>query len=354
MLVQGYNHIVTSRERAAAADLLREAGLDMPEGIDSGLGFYEDGRLVGAAFLAGNVICGVCTSSTHQEQGLASSLVGRILTEALGKGFGRVCIFTKPEEASKFAEMGFHLVAATETAALLEFGSPDYAAWMRQTRAELQRALAALPQGDAPLGAVVMNANPFTLGHRGLVEEAARRCPQVAVFVVEEDASSFPFEDRLALVRAGVSGIAGAAVLPAGPYMVSRSSFPAYFSGKAAHAAVHAGLDAEIFAAKVAPDMGIAIRFVGDEPYCPATATYNAVMRRVLPAHGIGFCEIPRRCGGEGIISASKVREILRDERYGQRTEELRQLVPETTLEFLLSDKGRGIAEALRGRSGRH
>ncbi|WP_337998256.1 GNAT family N-acetyltransferase [Oleispirillum naphthae] len=348
MLAQGYNHIVTPRERAAAAELLREAGLDMPEGIDTGLGFYEDGRLVGVAFLAGNVICGVCTSSTHQEQGLASSLVGRILTEALGKGFGRVCIFTKPEEAPKFAVMGFHLVAATEAAALLEFGSPDYAAWMRQTRAELA-------QGEnVPLGAVVMNANPFTLGHRGLVEEAVRRCPQVVVFVVEEDASAFPFADRLALVRHGVSGIAGAAVLPAGPYMVSRGSFPAYFSGKAAHAAVHAGLDAEIFAAKVAPDLGIAIRFVGDEPYCPATATYNAVMRRVLPAHGIGFCEMPRRCGGEGIISASKVREILRDERYGQRTEELRQLVPETTLEFLLSDKGRGIAEALRGRSGRH
>lgn len=348
MLAQGYAHIVTARDRAEAAALLRQAGLDMPEGVDAGLGFYEDGRLVGAAFLAGNVICGVCTSTTHQEQGLASSLVGRILTEALGKGFGRVCIFTKPEEAAKFAVMGFHPVAATEAAALLEFGSPDYAAWVRQTRD-------ALPRGEgAPLGAVVMNANPFTLGHRGLVEEAARRCPRVAVFVVEEDASSFPFADRLALVRAGVSGIAGAVVLPAGPYMVSRGSFPAYFSGKAAHAAVHAGLDAEIFASKIAPDLGIGIRFVGEEPYCPATATYNEVMRRVLPAHGIGFCEIPRKCGGEGIISASKVREILRDADYGQRLAELRQLVPETTLEFLLSEAGRGIAAALRGRSGRH
>jgi [citrate (pro-3S)-lyase] ligase len=38
-----------------------------------------------------------------------------------------------------------------------------------------------------------MNANPFTLGHRHLVEQAAARCDALHLFVVREDASFFPF-----------------------------------------------------------------------------------------------------------------------------------------------------------------
>lgn len=53
------------------------------------------------------------------------------------------------------------------------------------------------------IGSIVMNCNPFTLGHRYLVEEASRQSDLLYIFVVEEDKSDFPFEDRFNMVKAG-------------------------------------------------------------------------------------------------------------------------------------------------------
>ena len=39
-----------------------------------------------------------------------------------------------------------------------------------------------------------MNCNPFTLGHKYIVEKAARENDNVIIFVVEEDKSSFPIQ----------------------------------------------------------------------------------------------------------------------------------------------------------------
>ena len=53
------------------------------------------------------------------------------------------------------------------------------------------------------VGAIVMNCNPFTLGHLYLIEYAAKEVDQLFIFVVEEDASFFSFDDRIMLVREG-------------------------------------------------------------------------------------------------------------------------------------------------------
>ncbi len=364
MLSQGYREIITERERREAAALLLEQGLDMPEGVTSGLGCYEDGRLIATAFLAGNVVCGICVAPAHRGEGLAEALTGRLVSAALDAGASRLCIFTKPEEADKFLSLGFRRVAAAERAALLEYGSPSFADWLDATRKTLDAALAGLA-GLAPLapsnapsevslGAIVMNANPFTLGHRALVEAALIRRPRTAVFVVEEDASSFPFADRFSLVQKGLTDLPGAIVLPSGPYMVSRSSFPAYFTGKADHAAVHAALDATIFATLIAPGLGIGTRFIGSEPYCEVTSMYNQTLQTVLPRHKVVCVEIQRREAQGKAISASTVRDIMRNMDYRGYPEQLLSLVPPTTAAFLLSDAGERLAATLRGGVTRH
>lgn len=67
------------------------------------------------------------------------------------------------------------------------------------------RALKCQRKAGKKIGAIVMNANPFTLGHRHLVEQAAGQCDALHLFVVREDASFFPFSARLEMVRAGVA-----------------------------------------------------------------------------------------------------------------------------------------------------
>ena len=46
------------------------------------------------------------------------------------------------------------------------------------------------------IGAAVMNCNPFTNGHRYLVETAASQCELLHLFVLSEDRSAFPAQVR--------------------------------------------------------------------------------------------------------------------------------------------------------------
>lgn len=364
--MHAFQELLLPSEFQEAEKLLEVSGLDMPEGITFGLGAYEDGVLAGAGFLAGNVVCGICVSPESQGAGLAAAIVSRLVQHALLGGQTHLSLFTKPTEAAKFDEIGFHTLASTSSAAFLEWGRPNYAAWLHEAKEALDSSMNA-PGADAilsangvfdfPLGAIVMNANPFTLGHRHLVLQALARCRRVVVFVVEEDASTFPFTVRYALVREGLADQERVTVRPGGSYMVSRASFPSYFSGKAAHSRVHAELDCTLFASRIAPDLGIAARFAGEEPYCEVTAAYNAIMRDTLPRYGVECLEIPRLALGDTPISASAVRALLGEKESGQKEnvqKTMEHLVPASTAAFFKQAEAKLIVEELQRNSGRH
>lgn len=59
-------------------------------------------------------------------------------------------------------------------------------------------------EGNAAVGSIVMNCNPFTLGHRYLIEYASKYVDYLYIFVVEEDKSFFPFSDRIDLIKKGL------------------------------------------------------------------------------------------------------------------------------------------------------
>jgi cytidyltransferase-like protein len=66
--------------------------------------------------------------------------------------------------------------------------------------ASYKRQLASLKK-DVPTGIIIMNANPFTKGHRYLIEQAAQQVEHLIVMVVEEDASRFSYAERKAMVE---------------------------------------------------------------------------------------------------------------------------------------------------------
>ena len=354
--MQAFRELITRSDSAQAAALLQASGLALPEGISFGLGCYEDAALAGVGFLAGNVLCGICIHPSRQGGGLASAIVSRLVQHAAALGTHKLMLFTTPEEMPKFRELGLRLVARSPHAALLAFGQPDCAAWLEQTREAIERHKRAAPpaplpaslQDEATTGAVVMNANPFTRGHLHLMRTALLACAWVYIFVVEEEASAFPFAVRLDLVRRGLARHPRAVVLPAGPYMVSRASFPAYFTGQAAHGRVHAELDSTVFAARIAGALGIGVRFVGRELLSEVSAQYNAALQEILPQHGVRCVEIERLHCDATAISASGVRALLAGPDADSAWDELDRLVPGTTLDFLRSDAMRGIRESLR------
>lgn len=188
-------------------------------------------------------------------------------------------VITRAHNETLFVNSGFWTVAKTEQLVLLE-NQPDGPA--RFT------APMVMPGDEAlHVGAIVMNCNPFTLGHRYLVEYAAAQCDVLHLFVVEEDRSMFSSQVRLRLVREGTAHLPNVRVHPSGHYMISSATFPTYFLKQEEDAtAMQCALDCTVFAQCIAPPLHIRTRFVGQEPLDPVTAQYNAAMAALLPRHG--------------------------------------------------------------------
>jgi [citrate (pro-3S)-lyase] ligase len=176
---------------------------------------------------------------------------------------------------------------------------------------------------EGAIGAVVMNCNPFTLGHRYLIEKAAAECDFLYVFVVEEDKSEYSFEDRLALVEKGVPNIRNVKVLPSGKFIISTLTLPEYFE-KSKEITIDATYDIETFARHIAPALNISRRFAGDEPTSYITRQYNQAMKDILPKHGIEFIVFQRKEFNGIPVSASTVRKLVEEGKY----EDIKNLVP--------------------------
>ena len=182
------------------------------------------------------------------------------------------------------------------------------------------------------IGAVVMNCNPFTKGHRYLVEEALKKCSQLIVFVVQEDRSVFPFRDRMNLVKTGLSDLKHVTILPSGKFIISSLTFKEYFNkSEKQNLVVDTSMDVTVFAQEIAPCLHISVRFVGEEPIDCVTRQYNGTLKAILPQYGIDVIEIPRKKLHGDVISASRVRDLLTREKWN----ELSRLVPKTTLDYL-------------------
>lgn len=181
-------------------------------------------------------------------------------------------------------------------------------------------------------GAIVMNCNPFTKGHRYLIEEAKKQVDVLYIFVVEEDKSFFKFDDRMKMVKLGVSDIDNVIVIPSGHYIISTQTLPGYFEKeKKPYADFDATEDLELFAGVIAKEMDISIRFAGEEPNDPFTRHYNLEMKRILPQYGIDFCEIKRIEKYGDVISASRVRKYMKENKY----DKIKQLVIPKIYDYL-------------------
>ncbi len=192
-------------------------------------------------------------------------------------------------------------------------------------------------------GAIVMNANPYTIGHRKLVEYASQQVDRLFIFVVEEDASFFSFEERFEMVRRGTKDINNIVVIPSGNFIISNKTFYDYFTkeidtGKK----VDASKDILIFARNIAPYFNIKKRFVGDEPADKITEQYNEQMKNILPGHGCELIEIPRFRNQGTIISGGMVRKALRK----KDIDYLQRMLPVTSFNYIYRH-----LEALRNRN---
>jgi len=320
-------HLKLRSERDMLSAFLSAHSLRLDDDVECAFGiFHDEEELVGCGCAAGNLLkCFAIGEELRGQNGLGS-LISRLTANRFMAGFSDLFVFTRPHNRELFSGCGFVPLAQTEQVLLLE-----------NNRSGLSGFLARLPRPDAgtrDIGAIVMNCNPFTNGHLALITHAAGQCDFLYVFVVEENRSAFPFADRIALVKEGTAHLPNVCVCPSGPYMISGLTFPTYFLKETeSPSALQSELDITLFATRIAPELGIRRRFAGEEPFDAVTRQYNETMERILPAHDVEFCQIPRVCMGDQPISASRVRALLSQQ--GGMTAEIEALVPPCTAAYL-------------------
>lgn len=313
----------------------------------------EDGdEILAGGGLDGNIIKCVAVSESARSEGLMNILVSRLIAIAREEGMESVKAFTKPENEGIFKSLGFTLLASSPKAILMENGSgglPEYRKYLESL---------ARPGRN---GAIVMNANPFTKGHRYLVEQAASLVDNLYVIVVKEDRSRFPYAERKAMIDAGCAGLDNVIVCEGSDYAISAATFPTYFLKKLDDATdTQIALDLDLFVNHIAKPLGVTVRFAGSEPEDALTRRYNELMAEILPgtsvavvrqAHQpdpelvkgsalrqarrpIDFVEIPRLEQKGKPLSATSLRRAL--DKGGFK--EAMEYIPESSIPYLVAD----------------
>lgn len=306
------------------------------EPLDYYVGLFDGEQMIGGGGYAGRTIKCVAVNADRQGEGLTNVLISHLCARLFHDGATNVFLFTKPENERVFTDLSFTTIARTNEAILME-----------SERGAIDRycATLALSRGEGVQGAVVMNANPFTLGHRYLLEQAAAQCGTLHLFCVEEDRSVFPFAVRRRLMEEGTRHIPNLVIHNSGPYIISSATFPTYFLKENSEpAAVHARLDVDLFGRHIVPALGLTRRFVGTEPKDPMTAHYNDAMQALLPAYGVTVTVLQRIEQGNDAISASRVRRAW----AAGEMDQVAQWVPETTLAYLQSEEAKPVLERLK------
>lgn len=315
---------LSGRKRSIWEKLLGDAGLEADTQADTTLLVWDGDSLIATGSRLGNLLKCIAVAGDRQGEGFTATILTQLRQDALTAGHRHLFLYTKPQNKLQFSSLFFYPVAQTDSVLLME-NTP------RGIHAFLDTLPAPSAQ-DGITGAAVMNCNPFTLGHRYLIETAAKECDRLFVFVLSEDRSYFRTEDRTAMVKAGTADLKNVTVLPTGPYLISSATFPTYFLKDQSKAqTVQCQLDIAIFAKYYAPRFAITRRYVGTEPLCPITNQYNQALKDFLPDFGISLHEIPRMMQQDAPVSATAVRALL----ASGEAEQIRTLVPETTYEYL-------------------
>ena len=350
----------------------------------------DDGEMIAGGGLKGNVIKCVAVDDAHKGEAIANTLISHLIAHANEEGHSNVMLFTKPKNRQLFESLSFRLLAEAPEAVLMETGigginnmveqlkkikeeSEKYKEYNKECKEDSkeckenseeckeeektnlnpstpqhlnistpqhlnittpQHLNPSTPQPlttTTPLrGVVVMNCNPFTLGHRYLIEQAAKQVERLFVMVVREDCSLFSYAERKAMVEQGVAHLKNVTVIDGSEYAISQATFPTYFLKRLDDAAdTQMLLDLDLFRRHIAPALGATVRFVGTEPTDRLTRRYNQLMHEVLA----DVREIVRLEKDGNAVSASRVRKAM--EQGDMST--IRQLVPPTTLPYIIA-----------------
>lgn len=294
-----------SSSETALSEFLLERDV-IYEDVDMSYIIRDAGEIIATVSVKKNLIKFFYIDDKYQGEGLAIELINSALEEIIAKGYRSYFVFTKAKNENIFTSLSMDVIEKTEDVVLLEGGFFKYKDWIKTIKKDLDK---------DEYNAIVMNANPLTLGHEYLVDKALENDRDLIIFVLEEDASYFSTRDRYEIVKKHYQDSDRVHVYKSGPYIISRATFPTYFLKKDTDKLkVYTELDAKIFAKRIAKDLNIKKRYFGTEPIDKVTQKYNEMMKKILSEYGVESEFIERKTIEGEVISASKVRECYEND----------------------------------------
>lgn len=290
----------------------------------------EHGHILGCIGHDRNTLKYFCVDNSQRNTGVGLTLVSKLINVLLTT-YSTLHAFTSPIRAPIFQSMGFKLlVTQSPYYALLEYGPKTINDYLTKINNSLTKSLSP----NFTRAAIVVNANPFTLGHQYLINYASKQCDELVIFVVETNKSLFSFTERLEMVKKGCNHLKNVKVFGTSDYMVSSATFPHYFLKEIKVDEIIKNqclLDAKLFSNSIATSLAISIRFVGNEPFSGVTNAYNQAMKTVFSETGyLKLIEIDRLEYKSRAISASDVRALLKE-----GNNDWQKLVPETSITII-------------------
>lgn len=325
------NLSIKKRDLPAIVQLLKQSDLDLDEHVNVFMVARLGKQIIACAGIDNNTIKCVAVHADYRGNNLNLTLLEHVIKYANEHGHFHLFLYTKPENKDFFHGCGFYpIIKITDLVILMEntpVGIKQYCDHLKQYKIDGKK-----------IGSIVMNANPFTNGHLYLIQYAAKQCDWLHVFVVNEDASLFSFDERFKLVNAGTAKINNITIHSSSSYIISKATFPTYFlKDNIKIERAYMGIDLLIFRNFIAPTLSISHRFVGTEPLSEITNMYNISMTywlkdsEVSAYPPINLIEIERLEMDGDAISASRVRALLKTTQY----EQVKKLVPPSTWSYL-------------------
>ncbi len=314
--------------------------LGYDEGIEHSVCLYnDDSEIIAAGSVDQNVLKCIAVHPDYQGQGLTGTLMSELIQYQYEHGRSHILLYTKPANEAMFSDLGFYTIMKTSKVLLMENKKQGFSSWLNSL---IQETPIFASSSDAKIGCIVANCNPFTLGHRYLIEESLKQCDYLHLFVLSDTRSFYPADIRYQMVKEGVADLSGVILHKTSDYMVSAATFPTYFmKDKSVAQKANCELDLELFGRLIAPALSIKKRFVGTEPTCRITGIYNQSMKTRLPDFGIEVIEIERKLADGSAISASLVRDCIKAGDY----ETVKRLVPENIFRYVLMKGGGSMME---------
>lgn len=289
-------------------EFLASFNLRYEENIDKTLYIEENDKIIATISKSKDIIKCLAISSSYQSENLSSVLVSKMLEKMREENIYSYMVFTKAIYENTFINLGFKKLVSTSNTVMLEGGIDSIDDAINKMKVKINAEFGPITS-DVKVGAVVMNANPVTLGHQYLIESSVLENDLTLVFVVEEDDQFFNFESRYSLVYLTCKKYENVVVLPASKYIVSKNTFPTYFLDKDVVDSELTLVDALIFKNYFMEKLNISKRYIGSEVKDKMN-DYNNTLKTIL---GDSIVLKERITLDDTTISASHVRNLLKE-----------------------------------------